>query len=112
MQKDSTTHLHGYVKEGLTFAWGLSLENTADSYLCFWLALFHSVPYFFFLYWSPLSLCLVFYSVSYNIDEVLSVNQSANVFISGDFNVHLYRPGELCYNFSFYDLTQMVNFPT
>ena len=37
-QKDSGTHMHGlpvYVKEGLPLAWNLSLENSADSYLCF-----------------------------------------------------------------------------
>ena len=36
--KDSSTHMHGlvvYVKEGLPFARDLSLENSADSYLCF-----------------------------------------------------------------------------
>ena len=30
--------MHGltvHVKEGLPFAWDLSLENSADSYLCF-----------------------------------------------------------------------------
>ena len=38
IRKDSTTYVHGlsvYVKEGLPFAWDLSLENAADSYLCF-----------------------------------------------------------------------------
>ena len=53
IRKDSSTHMHGlavYVKEGLPFARHLSLENSADSYLCFQLALFHSVSYFFFLY--------------------------------------------------------------
>ena len=38
IRKDSTTHTHGlpvYVKEGLPFAWNLSLEKSADSYLCF-----------------------------------------------------------------------------
>ena len=61
--------------------------------------------------------------ISFNIDEVLSINPSANVFAFGDFNVHhkdwltysggTDRPGELCYNFSISnDLTQMVNFPT
>ena len=48
--KDSSTHMLGlavYVKEGLPFAWDLSLENSADSYLCFQLALLHSVSYFF-----------------------------------------------------------------
>ena len=42
IQKDSSTHIHGlivYVKEGLPFAWELSLENSADSYLCFQLVL-------------------------------------------------------------------------
>ena len=53
IQKDSITHMHGlavYVKEGLPFAQDLSLENSADSYLCFQLALLQSVSYFFFLY--------------------------------------------------------------
>ena len=92
IQKDSTTHMHGltvYVKEGLPFAWDLSLENSADSYFCFRLALPHSVSYFFFLCQSPsLSLCMVFDSVSSNIDEALLINPSANVFVLGDFNVH------------------------
>ena len=114
----------GYVKEGLPFARDLSLENSEDSYLCFRLALLHSVSYFFFLYRLPyLSLCTAFDSVSFNIDEVLSINTSANVFIFGDFNVHhkdwlTYYDGtdrsrELCYNVSISNnLTQMVNFPT
>ena len=57
------------------------------------------------------------------MDEVLSINPSANVFVFGDFNVHhkdwhtyyggTDRPGEVCYNFSTSnDLTQMLNFPT
>ena len=119
--------MHGlavYVKEGLPCTYNLSQENLADSYLCFQLALLYSVSYFFFLYRSPSSaLCTVFDSVSSNIDEVLSINPSANVFVFGDFNVHhkdwltysggTDRPGELCYNFSISnDLTQMVNFPT
>ena len=113
MRKDSTTHMHGlavYMKEGLPFARDLSLENSADSYLCFRLALLHSVSYFFFLYRSPSSsLCTVFDSISSNIDEVLSINPSANVFVFGDFKVHYNnrltysdandRPGELYYYF-------------
>ena len=70
-----------------------------------------------------MSLCTVSYSISSNIDEVLSINPSANVFVFGDFNVHhkdwltysggTDRSGELCYNFSISnDLTQIVNFPT
>ena len=119
--------MHGlavYVKEGLPFARDLSLENSADSYLYFQLALLHSVSYFFFLYRSPSSaLCMVFDSISSNIDGVLSINPSANVFVFGDFNVHhkdwltyssgTDRSGELCRNFSISNyLTQMVNFPT
>ena len=90
--KDSSTHMHRlavYVSEGLPFARDLSLENSADSYLCFRLALLHSVSYFFFLYRSPSSsLCTVFHSISSNIDEVLSINPSANGFVFGDFNIH------------------------
>ena len=56
---------------------------------CFCLSLLYSVSYFFFLYQSPsLSFCMVLGSVSSNIDEVLSINPSANVFVFGDFNVH------------------------
>ena len=91
IQKYSSTHMHGlavYVKEGVSFARDLSLENSADSYLCFGLALLHSVSYFFFLYRSPSSaLCTVFDSISSNIDEVLSINPSANVFVFGDLDV-------------------------
>ena len=127
IRKDSGNHMHGlavYVKEGLPFAWDLPLENSADSYLCFRLALLPSVSYFFFLYQSPSSaLCTVFDSISSNIDEFLSINPPAYVFVFGDLNVHhkdwltyssgTDRPGELCYNFSISnDLTQIVNFPT
>ena len=82
-----------------------------------------SVSYFFFIYWSPsLSLWTIFDSISSNIDEVLLINSSANVFVFESFNIHhqdllTYSsgtdwPGELCYNFSISnDLTQMVNFP-
>ena len=115
IRKDSITHMHGlavYVKEGLPFAQDLSLENSADSYLCFWQALLQSVSYFFFhLLITSLSLCTVFDSISSNIDEVLSINPRANVFVFGDFNVNHKdwltfsggsdRPGELYY-ISFY----------
>ena len=97
--------LADYVEEGLPFAWDLCLENSADSYLCFRLALLHAVLYFFFLYWSPTSLCTIFESISSNINEVLSINPSANVFVFEDFIVHRKdwltdSPGELCYNFA------------
>ena len=59
------------------------------------------MSYFFFLYGSPSSsLCTVFDSISSNVDEVLSINPSANDFVFGDFNVISN------------DLIQMVNFPT
>ena len=89
--KDFVTHLHGlavYVKEGLSFAWGLSLENSQDSYLFFQVALLHSVLYFFLLCRSPSSsLCIVFDAISFSIDEVLSINPSVNVFVFGDLNI-------------------------
>ena len=65
----------------------------------------------------------MFDSISFNMDEVLSINPSASVFVFGDFNVHhrnwftysggTDRFGELSYNFSITnDLTQMLNFST
>ena len=53
IRKDSSTHMYGlavYVKVGLPFARDLSLENSADSYVCLQLALLLSMSYFFFLY--------------------------------------------------------------
>ena len=97
-----------------------------DLNLCFRLVLLHSVSYFFFPYQSPSSsICTVSDSISSNIDEVLSINASTNMFVFGDFNVHhkdwitysgrTDRPGKLCYNCSVSDdltHTQIVNFPT
>ena len=109
IRKYSSTHMHGlagYVKEGLPFARDLSLENSADSYLCFRLALLYSVSYFSFLYRSPSSaLCTVFDSISSNIDEVLSINPSANVFVFGNFN-SIIRTGLLI----LVELSDLVNF--
>ena len=107
-------------KNDFPFARDLFIENSEDSYLCFWLAIYHSLSYFFFLYRSPSSLYTVFDPISSNIDEVLSIVPSANVFVYGDLNVHhkdwlpycggTDQPGELYYNFSISDnLTQMVN---
>ena len=83
IQKDSITHMHGlavYVKQRPPFALDLYLEISTDSYICFRLALLHSLSCFFFLYQSPTpSLCTVFDSISSNIVEVLSINQYANV---------------------------------
>ena len=74
IQNDSTSRMHGlavHMKEGLPFVQDLSLENSADSYLCFRLALLHSVSYFFFHYQSSSSsLCTVFDFISSSTDEV------------------------------------------
>ena len=102
-------------KKDYLFARGLSLENSADSYLCFPLVLLHPVPYFFFFYWSPSSLCKAFDSISSNINEVLSINTIWLSFIMGLDNLFWWnwQTWELCYNLSVpNDLTQMVNFPT
>ena len=66
---------------------------------------------------------MVFDSISSNIDDVLSINSSADVFVIGDFKSHhkdwltysggTDRSGVICYNFSISnDLTRMVNLPT
>ena len=128
IRKDSNTHMHDlavYMKEGLPFTQDLSLENSADSSLCFLLALLHLLSYFLFPHWLPsISLWTLFDSISSNVDEVLPIIQSTNnVFIFGDFNIHhkdclTYfsrndKPGEFYYIFSILnDLTHMVNFPT
>ena len=79
--------MHGlavYVKEGPPFTRDVSLENSADFYLCFRPALLHPVSSFF-LYLSPsLLLCTVFYFISSNIDEILLINPSANGFVFGE----------------------------
>ena len=83
--------------------------------LCRFLLMFHSVPYFCFLYRSlSSSLCTVFYSIPSNIDEVLLINPSANVFVFADFNVYhkdrlTYSGGTdrpvKCYNFFLSQMT-------
>ena len=99
--------MHGlmvYVIEGLPFVQDLSLENSADSYIFIWLY-FTQCLTFFPSVDQLLHICAVFYSISSNIDEVLSINPLANVFVFGDFNIHhkdwltysggTDRPGEL-----------------
>ena len=126
IRKDSSTHMHGlavYVKEGLPFARDLSLENSADSYVFDLLYFTQCLTSFSSIDDLLRHYAQFFYSISSNIDEVLSINPSANVFVFGDFNVHhkdwltysggTDRPDELCYNFSISnDLTQIVNFTT
>ena len=49
-----------YVKEEHLITRDLSLENSAEWYLCLQLTLLHSVSYFFFFFQSPsVSLCTV-----------------------------------------------------
>ena len=117
--------MHGlavYVKEGLPFARDLSLENSAHSYVFDWLYFTQCLTSFSSIN-HLLHLCVVFHSISSNIDDVCSINPSANLFVFTDFNVHhkdwltysggTDRYGELCYNFPISnDLTQMANFPT
>ena len=62
-RKDSSTHMDAlavYVKEGLPFARDLSLENSADSYVCFRLALLRSVSLTSFSSIDHLRLCAQF----------------------------------------------------
>ena len=75
-----------YVKEELPLTRDLSLGNSAEFYLCFRLVLLHSVSYFVFLF--RIYLYTVLNSISSNIDEVVSINPSANVFVFEDFNAH------------------------
>ena len=111
--KDSTTHMHGL----------LVYARKLCRFLLMFFTNFTSLSYFFFLYRSPSSsLCMVSDSVLSNIDGVLLINASANVFAFGHFNSYHKNwvtyssgtdtPGELCYNFSIsHNLTQIVNFP-
>ena len=66
------------------------MENVADSFLLLFSTGFTSLSVLLLL---PISitffaLCTVFDSITSSIDEVLSINPSANVFVFGDFNVH------------------------
>ena len=87
-----------------------SNKNYEDSYICFWLAYFHSVCYVFFIYPTH-SLLFVITSFSSNIDQVhcwctflsiLDVHHKDWLTYSGGTNT----PCELCYNF----YTQMTFF--
>ena len=75
-----------------------------------WLYLIHCLTSF-----SSINHLLCLYTTSSNIDEVLSVNPSANVFVFGDFNAHhkdwLNYSGktERPVNFVIIFLSQMVN---
>ena len=118
IRKDSVIHMHSlsvYVKDGLSFARNLSLQNSQVSYLYFRLSLLHLVSYCLFLCRSP-SLCTInFQSIFF-----VSISPSANAFFFGNFDVHhndwltysdgTDRPGELCYNFSQMTLLRQLTF--
>ena len=73
--------MHGlavYVKERPHFAQDFSLENYADSYLYF---TSFGVLLLFLYQQASLSQWNVFDAISSNIDEVLSITQSADVFV-------------------------------
>ena len=79
--KDSSTDMHSFCTR--------RISRKLCTFLLMFLTCFTSLSYFFFLYQSLSSLlCTVFDSISSNIDEVLSINPSANVLVFGDFNVH------------------------
>ena len=70
--------MHGlgvYVKEWFSFVWGLSQENL----------LLFPLSITIFTFWTVLD------AISSNIDEVLSINPSADAFVFQDFK------GYLCY---------------
>ena len=104
------THMHGSWRlcEGRTsFCTGL-ISGKLCGFLLMFLTSFTSLSYFFSLYGSPSSLlCRVFDSISSNINEVLSINPSPNLFVIGDFHDQdcltysdgIDRPVKLCYNF-------------
>ena len=70
--------------EGKTFyCMDLSLKKSVDSYLCFQLALYHSVPHFRFIYLfclPSLPLYMVFWCYFIRHRWVLSIKPSTNVF--------------------------------
>ena len=83
IQKDSVTHMHGlavYVKEGLPFAQDLPLENSADFYTSFRLALLHCVLLLFLC-------CYVWLLILFHL-TCMRFSQSTHLFVFGDFSTH------------------------
>ena len=117
--------MHGlavYVKEGLPSR-DLSLESSADSYLCFRLALLHSVSISFSSIDHLLCLCARFLILFHLTYMRFSRSTHLLMYLSLETLTSITRTGlpilvELidlvnCYHFSISnDLTQMVNFPT
>ena len=81
------------------YAWSLSLKEGRRTSFCMghrklcrfslFSISFTSLSVSLFLFWSPSWwFCMVFDSISSNIDKILSINSSANVFVFGDCNIH------------------------
>ena len=71
-----------YVKEGLAFACGLSLENSEDFCLYFRLALLNTLPYFTFI--DHRSRLYALFSMLFDITcKFLSIDSSANIIVFG-----------------------------
>ena len=109
--KDCVTHMHDlavYLKKGQPFAQDLSLNNSGFTSLD-WLYFTQCLTSFSY-HLPSLTLCTVFDAIWSNIDDVLLIDPSANVFVFGDFNIHCRvwltysggtdRPGELYYSFT------------
>ena len=88
------THMYGpavYAKEGLCFAWDLSLENSECFCLCFWLNFICCIIPFLSID-HHLHLCACFFdNSSSNIDEILSANPS--IYLSLEFLTSMIRAG-------------------
>ena len=107
--RNSVTHMHGLA----VYMEGYFCIGFISRKLCRFIFMFSTgftlfSVLLFFLNWSASSsLCTIFDAISSNIDEVLSINWSANIFVFGDFNAH--HNDWLSYS---NDLFQMVIFCT
>ena len=89
--------MHGlavYVKEGLPFARDLPLEN-CRFLLILSTGLTSLSVLLLFLLITFFILCTVFDAISSDIDEALSINLPANVFIFGDYKGELHPSSEI-----------------
>ena len=96
--------------EGLIFAWDLSLDNSADSYLYFQLALLHSLSYFFFLNQHLLCLYTWFFILFHQMYRRFFSSTHLPMCLSFETLMSIIKTGEAilvelidlinCYNFS------------
>ena len=92
MWNDSVTHMHiwytwchFWCEGGAFFCMGLIFRKLWQFLFIFSAGFTSFVVLFLFLYWSPSSLCVVSDAISSKIDQVFSINPSANIFVFGDF---------------------------